>query len=838
MAIEKNKKRYKSSVGNIGVATAGGQNYVGSALESLGSTVSQTAEQFIKLENAKVQREEKEIEDNLQLQYIDVQGLIKIGDIDGAGEIVQNMLQTDNNSISNWTSQSVQALGYGELAEAEAIINSKGSILTNNNIQTFMSLQTNEKYLALNPKDKLTQTNKLREDYKTKLADLYGIQITIDDQGNEIVSLKPGLNLTDVNAKARIENFEKNQSKFDTGLQAKTELNATENIANKNIAIGKTFIQEFQIGLMTDAEINGGIIDQGVQLDNYRNVVSVFSGQEPMNRNKITIAQMTDVRNSLLSARTNSIVEVFRDAPSSLKTEIYDWVFEGARENFPIKINGVETELIGYNAITKLHAGESELNNFTTDRNALETRLNDERTNNKFAITRETVKKIESAGGQLTDANINESDRNNINTMSDDTFAFISNLTLADLEIGNENYVATQRELEVSDKQIVSNLQWNALMESENSIYHKNYIGLTIDEKNKRNIISWINASPENLKVALPFITNLERKWEIGGPRIDTGSLLFDKMKDEWLPMVRRYKEITSNMTSTDLEVFNFVTNPQQPNFDESSFIKINKQDKKLNQINYLDILDIEDIDDFKLNESNKFFRNVTFETGNDDRLSSDPYSNLYQKVFTSEGKKTLPFYFGEKEVESAIKRFLLTDNGIKDFIEREFKTQILDGAKVEEAQTYVESELSRIFTVDPMSYGGVIPKNQSITFNGFNTSTHGKKIFDTFKENGIDTKDLEFGKDVRFGFISQADYQNDSGEIISGNAYYPLMQDKIGNWTYITKPNGEPLVIHYAPKLASLDFEERYKEVEKILDLQKIDQEGKAVARTILPVL
>ncbi len=837
MAIEKNKKRYKSSVGNIGVATAGGQNYVGSALEGLGSTISQTTEQLVKLENARITREDKEIEDNLQLQYIDVQGLIKRGDVDNAGAIVENMLQTDTNQVSNWTRQSVQALSYGELAEGEAIIKSNGSILTNDNIQTFLKLQTDENYLRLSPEDKIEYNNKLRKNYQTSLADIFGVQETIDENGNAVISIKPGLNLNNITAKERIQLYEENQTKFMAGLQQNAETNAKNNLKNKEIKSGQTHIANFTKSLATDYELGNGIINQQLALVNYEALSKIYLDQDPTNRSKISTTQMLSARNQLLSYRVDSIVDIYRNAPSNLKKEIFSWVDNGARNNFAIKVDGVETEILGYDSIQNVHAGSGELNNFDANRNALETRIKEERTNNTYAITKEVVKTLNENGQVITDANISETNRNNINAMSDENFAFVSNLTLNDMGPDNEEYIALQRQAGVSDAQILSNIQWNALMESPNSIYHQNYVGLTIDEKNKRNLISWINASSENLKVALPFIAELERKWEIGGARLDTGSQLFDKMKDEWLPMVRRYREITANMTSTDLEVFNFVTNPQEPNIDESMFIKINRDDKQLSQINYLDILDIDDIDDFKLDASNRFFRNVSFEN-TDDKLLSDPYSNLFATISTAEENQTLPSWFGKKEIESAMKRFLLTDNSIKSFIEREFKTQIVNGAKVKEAQRYVESELSRIFTVDPMSYGGVIPKNHSITFNGFNVSTHGKKIFDTLNENGIDTEGLEFGKDLRFGFITQADYQNDSGEIINGNAYYPMMQNKMGNWTYVTKPNGEPLVIHYAPKLKSLDFEKKYKEVEKILDLEQIDKEGQAVGRTVLPVL
>ncbi len=837
MAIEKNKKRYKSSVGNIGVATAGGQNYVGSALEGLGSTISQTTEQLVKLENARITREDKEIEDNLQLQYIDVQGLIKRGDVDNAGAIVENMLQTDTNQVSNWTRQSVQALSYGELAEGEAIIKSNGSILTNDNIQTFLKLQTDENYLRLSPEDKIEYNNKLRKNYQTSLADIFGVQETIDENGNAVISIKPGLNLNNITAKERIQLYEENQTKFMAGLQQNAETNAKNNLKNKEIKSGQTHIANFTKSLATDYELGNGIINQQLALVNYEALSKIYLDQDPTNRSKISTTQMLSARNQLLSYRVDSIVDIYRNAPSNLKKEIFSWVDNGARNNFAIKVDGVETEILGYDSIQNVHAGSGELNNFDANRNALETRIKEERTNNTYAITKEVVKTLNENGQVITDANISETNRNNINAMSDENFAFVSNLTLNDMGPDNEEYIALQRQAGVSDAQILSNIQWNALMESPNSIYHQNYVGLTIDEKNKRNLISWINASSENLKVALPFIAELERKWEIGGARLDTGSQLFDKMKDEWLPMVRRYREITANMTSTDLEVFNFVTNPQEPNIDESMFITINRDDKQLSQINYLDILDIDDIDDFKLDASNRFFRNVSFEN-TDDKLLSDPYSNLFATISTAEENQTLPSWFGKKEIESAMKRFLLTDNSIKSFIEREFKTQIVNGAKVKEAQRYVESELSRIFTVDPMSYGGVIPKNHSITFNGFNVSTHGKKIFDTLNENGIDTEGLEFGKDLRFGFITQADYQNDSGEIINGNAYYPMMQNKMGNWTYVTKPNGEPLVIHYAPKLKSLDFEKKYKEVEKILDLEQIDKEGQAVGRTVLPVL
>ena len=419
----------------------------------------------------------------------------------------------------------------------------------------------------------------------------------------------------------------------------------------------------------------------------------------------------------------------------------------------------------------------------------------------------------------------------------------LEKLETGELEIDGEmvNYVEANRNAGLSDAQILSNYQFELLIGNEQSIFHKMYRGLTIDQKNKRNFISWINSSPENFNVAMPFILDIQNKFKIGGARLDTGSLFYSEMKDVLAPIASRYRNATLNRSDvSDLEIFAEVTNPPELNINEDVQIELNNKPIKLKDITFLDILDIDDVNDIDISTAKKIFFNLEVSTGGDPTFGN-PYVNL--GTVRDDKGKTLPKWFGDKEIQSAMNRFLLTDNGLKNYMERTFKQQLLNGSSVEDAQAYVRDEVERIYTIDPMSFLGVIPKNHSITVGGFNISTHGKKILNEIDlQTDTDIKDLEFGKDIRFGYTTQANYEDlETGEITLGNVYYPMVKNPYGDWSPILKKNGEPLAIHYAPKrekLLNSAWEERYREVETLIDQTQADAESLKIGKILTPGL
>ena len=847
MALQKDSKRYKSSVGNIGIAKASSANYVSQSLQGLGQITSSTVDKLITAENNRVTRQDQETEDDLKLMYTDIQNSVKLGDVPGAQSVLDEMLKVDSTQVSNWTRSAIGSLGYGELSLGESVIISKGANLTNTSISEFYHMNSTDKYLALDGRGRLDALKKFKSSVKKNLLELYGLIEVENDDGTLSLKLKEGIKLNPAFEEARIKNYTDNLVSFDKGIETETNNAAKDNYIKKQNEIGQSHIAKFNSSLRVNEETNR-IINFDNAYDEYITIVDHFKKQDPNRREIISLDQIKRVQGDLFEYHTNSIVKIHRIATGPAKKAIESWVDQGARNDIQVEIDGEMVTGFGYNKVSEAHPDISGLNDFSAFRTSLETRLREEVDNHDFSTIIGTVNNIIDGGGRITDANLPEETTTKIHEYSDAYFAGVSNMTLDDIsdvevEIDGEmvNYVEANRNAGLSDAQILSNYQFELLIGNEQSIFHKMYRGLTIDQKNKRNFISWINSSPENFNVAMPFILDIQNKFKIGGARLDTGSLFYSEMKDVLAPIASRYRNATLNRSDvSDLEIFAEVTNPPELNINEDVQIELNNKPIKLKDITFLDILDIDDVNDIDISTAKKIFFNLEVSTGGDPTFGN-PYVNL--GTVRDDKGKTLPKWFGDKEIQSAMNRFLLTDNGLKNYMERTFKQQLLNGSSVEDAQAYVRDEVERIYTIDPMSFLGVIPKNHSITVGGFNISTHGKKILNEIDlQTDTDIKDLEFGKDIRFGYTTQANYEDlETGEITLGNVYYPMVKNPYGDWSPILKKNGEPLAIHYAPKrekLLNSAWEERYREVETLIDQTQADAESLKIGKILTPGL
>ena len=846
MALQKDSKRYKSSVGNIGVAKASSANYVSQALQGLGQVTSSTVEKLITAENNRVTRQDQETEDDLKLMYTDIQNSVKLGDVPGAQSVLDEMLKVDSTQVSNWTRSAIGSLGYGELSLGESVIISKGANLTNTSISEFYHINSTDKYLALDGRGRLDALKKFKSSVKDNLLELYGLIEVENEDGTLSLKLKDGINLSPAFAEARIKNYTDNLVSFDRGIETESNNAAKDNYMKKQNEIGQSHIARFNSSLRVNEQTNR-IINFDNAYDEYIKIVDHFKKQDPNRREIISLEQIKRAQGDLFEYHTNSIVKIHRIATGQAKKDIESWVDRGARNDIEVEIDGELVTVFGYNKVSEAHPDISGLNDFSTFRTSLETRLREQADDHDFSTIIGTINDIIDGGGRITDANLPEQTTTKIHEYSDAYFAGVSNMTLEDIsdvevKIDGEmvNYVEASRNAGESDAQILSNYQFELLIGNEQSIFHKMYRGLTIDQKNKRNFISWINSSPENFKVAMPFILDLQNKFRIGGARPDTGSLFYSEMRDVFAPLANRYRNATLNRSdATDLEIYAEVTNPTELNINENVQIELNNEPIKIKDITFLDILDIDDVSDIDISKAKKIFFNLEVSTGGDPALGN-PYGNILN---LATARNTLPKWFGDKEIQSAMNRFLLTDNGVKNYMERTFKQQLLNGSSVEDAQAYVRDEVERIYTIDPMSFLGVIPKNHSITVGGFNISTHGEKILNEIDlQTDTDIKDLEFGKDIRFGYVTQANYEDlETGEITLGNVYYAMTKNPYGDWSHVLKKNGEPLAIHYAPereKILNSEWEERYRKVETIIDQKQADEESIKIGRILTPGL
>ena len=206
MALQKDSKRYKSSVGNIGIAKASSANYVSQSLQGLGQITSSTVDKLITAENNRVTRQDQETEDDLKLMYTDIQNSVKLGDVPGAQSVLDEMLKVDSTQVSNWTRSAIGSLGYGELSLGESVIISKGANLTNTSISEFYHMNSTDKYLALDGRGRLDALKKFKSSVKKNLLELYGLIEVENDDGTLSLKLKEGIKLNPAFEEARIKN--------------------------------------------------------------------------------------------------------------------------------------------------------------------------------------------------------------------------------------------------------------------------------------------------------------------------------------------------------------------------------------------------------------------------------------------------------------------------------------------------------------------------------------------------------------------------------------------------------------------------------------------------------
>ena len=321
MALQKDSKRYKSSVGNIGIAKASSANYVSQSLQGLGQITSSTVDKLITAENNRVTRQDQETEDDLKLMYTDIQNSVKLGDVPGAQSVLDEMLKVDSTQVSNWTRSAIGSLGYGELSLGESVIISKGANLTNTSISEFYHMNSTDKYLALDGRGRLDALKKFKSIVKKNLLELYGLIEVENDDGTLSLKLKEGIKLNPAFEEARIKNYTDNLVSFDKGIETETNNAAKDNYIKKQNEIGQSHIAKFNSSLRVNEQTNR-IINFDNAYDEYITIVDHFKKQDPNRREIISLDQIKRVQGDLFEYHTNSIVKIHRIATGPAKKAI------------------------------------------------------------------------------------------------------------------------------------------------------------------------------------------------------------------------------------------------------------------------------------------------------------------------------------------------------------------------------------------------------------------------------------------------------------------------------------------------------------------------------------
>ena len=847
MAIKKNK-RYMSSVGNIGVAQASNQNYVSEALTSASGSVARVAGAVMNLEeaklkaaNAEIDEQDRQTENTLENMYIAMQGDLDRGNLIGAKNHFNNMTNLDSTKVSNWTNKGSEALRTGTLAHNSEMLIANANVVNNENIVAFQDKISSEEFLLLSPDAQVKVIGSMKESHLDNLR----IAFSINEKGEYIGDAIP-----EKFRQIQLDAFNKLKKSYNTNIHAKDGAVVEQSIKTRKRKDGETKVDVVLSALNLELIKGDGFVDDSVFVDQIETLslaktVSDTTTADFLIENNLFTSSM----NTILERRNDVITQKFRNQPAEIYSAILDWVTTDSMQgDFTYVSDGIEYTIKGNNSLVK----ETGLNNhpeitaaLESIRKNLETKLKKTQTDRANLELVENLSKID---GPPTVYNTSKKTQNEIQELSDQHIATVTNTDFFDPDQVGEETAAMYLELlgDSTDPNLKDMIQakarWTQIYKSEGSIFNQLLSGMPLSDANKDNFLEWFKGDKNNAFAALDDIYDEYKLWLVNGDK-ENGSKWFARMSDTLLPYMKRYENLFNRSGMTDDEVYNAVFNDPFENRDLSVPITVHDGVKKISEIDWRDVISDSrgELKNWKklINKSTVFWETqieVAGEFVTPAIMGAHPVWSEYPEPELQWVKK----FFDSETLDKTFNRFLTTNNKAKGFLTRTIQDYIVKGLDFDDSVKATMQDFKRIYTLDPIMEGGIVEKNFSL-LNNFDLNKDGLQVKQWLTENSNlreeDINEMVFGKDLRFALVGpDYDPERKDGEPLElGTVYWLTFENSNGTRDYIRSKDDVPLAMWFSR--TEVDWEKK-EEVDWDVQKEKMRQAQETHKMLLYPSL
>ena len=847
MAIKKNK-RYMSSVGNIGVAQASNQNYVSEALASASGSVARVAGAVMNLEeaklkaaNAEIDEQDRQTENTLENMYIAMQGDLDRGNLIGAKNHFNNMTNLDSTKVSNWTNKGSEALTTGTLAHNSEMLIANANVVNNENIVAFQDKISSEEFLLLSPDAQVKVIGSMKESHLDNLR----IAFSINEKGEYIGDAIP-----EKFRQIQLDAFNKLKKSYNTNIHAKDGAVVEQSIKTRKRKDGETKVDVVLSALNLELIKGDGFVDDSVFVDQIETLslaktVSDTTTADFLIDNNLFTSSM----NTILERRNDVITQKFRNQPAEIYSAILDWVTTDSMQgDFTYVSDGIEYTIKGNNSLVK----ETGLNNhpeitaaLESIRKNLETKLKKTQTDRANLELVENLSKID---GPPTVYNTSKKTQNEIQELSDQHIATVTNTDFFDPDQVGEETAAMYLELlgDSTDPNLKDMIQakarWTQIYKSEGSIFNQLLSGMPLSDANKDNFLEWFKGDKNNAFAALDDIYDEYKLWLVNGDK-ENGSKWFARMSDTLLPYMKRYENLFNRSGMTDDEVYNAVFNDPFENRDLSVPITVHDGVKKISEIDWRDVISDSrgELKNWKklINKSTVFWETqieVAGEFVTPAIMGAHPVWSEYPEPELQWVKK----FFDSETLDKTFNRFLTTNNKAKGFLTRTIQDYIVKGLDFDDSVKATMQDFKRIYTLDPIMEGGIVEKNFSL-LNNFDLNKDGLQVKQWLTENSNlreeDINEMVFGKDLRFALVGpDYDPERKDGEPLElGTVYWLTFENSNGTRDYIRSKDDVPLAMWFSR--TEVDWEKK-EEVDWDVQKEKMKQAQETHKMLLYPSL
>ena len=847
MAIKKNK-RYMSSVGNIGVAQASNQNYVSEALTSASGSVARVAGAVMNLEeaklkaaNAEIDEQDRQTENTLENMYIAMQGDLDRGNLIGAKNHFNNMTNLDSTKVSNWTNKGSEALTTGTLAHNSEMLIANANVVNNENIVAFQDKISSEEFLLLSPDAQVKVIGSMKESHLDNLR----IAFSINEKGEYIGDAIP-----EKFRQIQLDAFNKLKKSYNTNIHAKDGAVVEQSIKTRKRKDGETKVDVVLSALNLELIKGDGFVDDSVFVNQIETLslaktVSDTTTADFLIDNNLFTSSM----NTILERRNDVITQKFRNQPAEIYSAILDWVTTDSMQgDFTYVSDGIEYTIKGNNSLVK----ETGLNNhpeitaaLESIRKNLETKLKKTQTDRANLELVENLSKID---GPPTVYNTSKKTQNEIQELSDQHIATVTNTDFFDPDQVGEETAAMYLELlgDSTDPNLKDMIQakarWTQIYKSEGSIFNQLLSGMPLSDANKDNFLEWFKGDKNNAFAALDDIYDEYKLWLVNGDK-ENGSKWFARMSDTLLPYMKRYENLFNRSGMTDDEVYNAVFNDPFENRDLSVPITVHDGVKKISEIDWRDVISDSrgELKNWKklINKSTVFWETqieVAGEFVTPAIMGAHPVWSEYPEPELQWVKK----FFDSETLDKTFNRFLTTNNKAKGFLTRTIQDYIVKGLDFDDSVKATMQDFKRIYTLDPIMEGGIVEKNFSL-LNNFDLNKDGLQVKQWLTENSNlreeDINEMVFGKDLRFALVGpDYDPERKDGEPLElGTVYWLTFENSNGTRDYIRSKDDVPLAMWFSR--TEVDWEKK-EEVDWDVQKEKMRQAQETHKMLLYPSL
>ena len=847
MAIKKNK-RYMSSVGNIGVAQASNQNYVSEALASASGSVARVAGAVMNLEeaklkaaNAEIDEQDRQTENTLENMYIAMQGDLDRGNLIGAKNHFNNMTNLDSTKVSNWTNKGSEALTTGTLAHNSEMLIANANVVNNENIVAFQDKISSEEFLLLSPDAQVKVIGSMKESHLDNLR----IAFSINEKGEYIGDAIP-----EKFRQIQLDAFNKLKKSYNTNIHAKDGAVVEQSIKTRKRKDGETKVDVVLSALNLELIKGDGFVDDSVFVNQIETLslaktVSDTTTADFLIDNNLFTSSM----NTILERRNDVITQKFRNQPAEIYSAILDWVTTDSMQgDFTYVSDGITYTIKGNNSLVK----ETGLNNhpeitaaLESIRKNLETKLKKTQTDRANLELVENLSKID---GPPTVYNTSKKTQNEIQELSDQHIATVTNTDFFDPDQVGEETAAMYLELlgDSTDPNLKDMIQakarWTQIYKSEGSIFNQLLSGMPLSDANKDNFLEWFKGDKNNAFAALDDIYDEYKLWLVNGDK-ENGSKWFARMSDTLLPYMKRYENLFNRSGMTDDEVYNAVFNDPFENRDLSVPITVHDGVKKISEIDWRDVISDSrgELKNWKklINKSTVFWETqieVAGEFVTPAIMGAHPVWSEYPEPELQWVKK----FFDSETLDKTFNRFLTTNNKAKGFLTRTIQDYIVKGLDFDDSVKATMQDFKRIYTLDPIMEGGIVEKNFSL-LNNFDLNKDGLQVKQWLTENSNlreeDINEMVFGKDLRFALVGpDYDPERKDGEPLElGTVYWLTFENSNGTRDYIRSKDDVPLAMWFSR--TEVDWEKK-EEVDWDVQKEKMKQAQETHKMLLYPSL